>query len=1269
MANTGVLPFVRGVDFTNNDFSDGRFPTSVKLMTGVQWLKLDKTNLASVPEEMGKLVKLENLSMKGNNLDRLYGELTDLSSLRSLNLRRNKVKSSGVPAELFKLEELTTLDLSHNNLKEVPSGMESAKSLLVLNLSHNSIPAVPSALFMHLTDLLFLDLSHNQLETLPPQTRRLANLQTLILSHNPLGHFQLRQLPSLQSLAVLHMRATQRTLNNIPASLDSLTSLVELDLAQNSLPRVPDALFTLPNLKRLNLADNELTEIQQSIELWQKLENLNLCRNKLTALPAALCKLNCLRRLYVNDNQLDFDGIPSGMGKLGALEVFAAANNKLEMIPEGLFRCGSLKKLILANNRLVTLPEAVHLTELEELDLRNNPDLIMPPKPGEMNPVGQRGAGIEFYNIDFSLQHQLRLAGAAPPSPASNGSATPVKDPIARKMRLRRGRRDQQEEADQDQAKILKGMKDIAKEKNRQKSPEETKAESLKPKRWDEALEKPPLDYSEFFDEDTGHYPGLTVWEIENFLPNQIEEVAHGKFYEGDCYIVLQTFLNPQGALDWNIYFWIGSKATLDKRACAAIHAVNLRNFLGAQCRTIREEQADESDEFMYLFTCDIAYIEGGRTTSGFYTVEENVFVNRMYRVHPAGSSIHLEPVTLEVEALDPRFVFMIDCSTKIYLWQGRKSKNTLKSKSRLLAEKINKNERKNKAEIINESPGDESSEFWRVLGDEVGFAPEDPPEEHVPDDFFVPLPRLYQVCLGMGYLELPQVEIPHQKLVNTLLNSKNVYILDCFLDVFVWFGKKSTRLVRAAAVKLSSELFTMIDRPEHAMISRVQEGTESQMFKLKFTGWDEVIAVDFTRTAESVQRTGADLVKWARKQETKSDLTALFLPRQTPMNLEEAQQLMEEWNEDLEAMEPFVLEGRKFVRLPDEELGHFYSQDCYVFLCRYWVPLDVPEGEEENPDEPLEDDFQCIVYFWQGRDAGNMGWLTFTFSLQKKFKALFGEKLEVVRTHQQQENPKFLSHFRRKFVIHTGKRRKVKPQLTEGDVSLDDSLQQQQPQQQSAPVEFFQLRSNGSILCTRCIQIKPDATSLNSVFCYILKVPFDQEDSNGIIYVWIGSKSDPEEARLVEEIARGMYDIEKYSLQILNEGEEPDNFFWVGLGGKKPYENNAEFLKYTRLFRCSNERGYFSVSEKCSDFCQDDLADDDIMILDNGDQVFLWLGAKCSEVEIKLAYKSAQVYIQHMRVKQPEIPRKLFLTLKNKESRRFTKCFHGWGTHKKPPE
>jgi hypothetical protein len=56
------------------------------------------------------------------------------------------------------------------------------------------------------------------------------------------------------------------------------------------------------------------------------------------------------------------------------------------------------------------------------------------------------------------------------------------------------------------------------------------------------------------------------------------------------------------GSLKHQIYYWIGEKTTLDKGMCAAVHAVNLRNHLGATCRTEREEMNDESDEFLELF-------------------------------------------------------------------------------------------------------------------------------------------------------------------------------------------------------------------------------------------------------------------------------------------------------------------------------------------------------------------------------------------------------------------------------------------------------------------------------------------------------------------------------------------------------------------------------------------------------------------------------------------------------------------------------------------
>ncbi|XP_035789195.1 protein flightless-1-like isoform X2 [Anopheles albimanus] len=1297
-STTGVLPFVRGIDFTNNDFSGERFPKNIKHMSGVQWLKLDRTGMSDVPDEMGKLVKLEHLSMKSNQIEKLFGQLSELSCLRSLNVRRNKIKSHAIPSDLFELEELTTLDLSYNRLKEVPEGLEKTKSLLVLNLSNNQIEAIPPSLFINLTDLLFLDLSNNKLETLPPQTRRLSNLQTLILNNNPLELFQLRQLPSLQNLVCLQMRNTQRTINNFPSSLDSLSNLKELDLSQNELSKVPGALYNLANLRRLHLNDNAIEELSPMIENLTKLESLNLSRNKLTALPAAICKLQHLRRLHVNDNLLNFEGIPSGIGKLSALEVFSASNNLLEMVPEGLCRgCGSLKKLNLSSNRLITLPEAIHLlTDMEQLDLRNNPDLVMPPKPLE----AQHGDGLAFYNIDFSLQTQLRLAGANVP-PQVQGAANGGKDPIARKLRLRRGARNDSTD-NQDSAKILKGMQDVAKDKHASglgDDGEGDRMEKLKPKRWDETLEKPPVDYSEIFEDEDGQCPGLTVWEIENFLPNKIEEVAHGKFYEGDCYIVLKTSYDDSGQLSWEIFFWIGSKATLDKRACSAIHAVNLRNYLGARCRTIREEQGDESDEFLALFDADVVYIEGGRTQTGFYTIENAAYIVRLYRVHDAGANIHLEPVPVSHRSLDPNHVFLLDTGLNLFVWYGMRSKNTLKSKARFTAEKINKHERKTKAEIFQVYQRQETVEFWRALGFADGQGPQGEEAEqllqtHVDPDFVPVQPRLYKIQLGMGYLELPQVELTGDKktLSHTILTSKNVYILDCYLDLFVWFGKKSTRLVRAAAIKLSHELFTMIDRPEHALISRVQEGTETQVFKSKFTGWEEIMAVDFTRTAQSVARTGADLTQWAKQQQTKTDLAALFMPRQPAMTPVEAQQLAEDWNYDLDVMEPFVLENKKFVRLPEEELGVFYTGECYVFLCRYCIPVDdedededgipgtsggaVGTGEEgltssstaaavenggpgtsnglQKAKQPEAEEIQCVVYFWQGREAGNMGWLTFTFTLQKKFKSMFGEELEVSRIHQQQENLKFMSHFKGKFVIKNG-RRKERQRTPEGKL----------------PVEFYHLRSNGSALCTRLIQVRPDATLLNSAFCYILFVPFETDDDSesGIVYVWIGSKTSSEESRLIQEIAEDMFNNPWVSFQILHEGEEPENFFWVALGGRKPYDTDAEYMNYTRLFRCSNEKGYFTVAEKCSDFCQDDLADDDIMILDNGEQVFLWLGSRCSEVEIKLAYKSAQVYIQHMRIKQPERPRKLFLTLKNKESKRFTKCFHGWSAHKQPPE
>ena len=48
-----------------------------------------------------------------------------------------------------------------------------------------------------------------------------------------------------------------------------------------------------------------------------------------------------------------------------------------------------------------------------------------------------------------------------------------------------------------------------------------------KQKRWDALLKRPDLDYSDLFSDITGKLPGLTVWQIENFYPIEIDEGVH----------------------------------------------------------------------------------------------------------------------------------------------------------------------------------------------------------------------------------------------------------------------------------------------------------------------------------------------------------------------------------------------------------------------------------------------------------------------------------------------------------------------------------------------------------------------------------------------------------------------------------------------------------------------------------------------------------------------------------------------------------------------
>jgi len=128
----------------------------------------------------------------------------------------------------------------------------------------------------------------------------------------------------------------------------------------------------------------------------------------LRSLPDSVCRLNALKRLYLDSNQLEVSGLPEDLGLLPSLELFSASDNKLETIPDSFAKCTTLKRLLLNDNRINRLPKGIQfLPKIEAIETRGNGDFTCPPKP---NPTAVNNA---YYNIDFSLQNQLKIASAA----------------------------------------------------------------------------------------------------------------------------------------------------------------------------------------------------------------------------------------------------------------------------------------------------------------------------------------------------------------------------------------------------------------------------------------------------------------------------------------------------------------------------------------------------------------------------------------------------------------------------------------------------------------------------------------------------------------------------------------------------------------------------------------------------------------------------------------------------------------------------------------
>lgn len=698
-----------------------------------------------------------------------------------------------------------------------------------------------------------------------------------------------------------------------------------------------------------------------------------------------------------------------------------------------------------------------------------------------------------------------------------------------------------------------------------------------------------------------GQAAGLQIWRIVSFEPQPINSKEHGKFYEGDSYIVLQTKENKakKGTFSWDIYFWLGSKTSQDESGAAAILSVELDDSLGGGPVQHREVQGHESPEFQSLFKpAGVRYLSGG-AASGFHHVEINAAgEKKLYQVK-GKKYVRVKQVAPEAKSMNKGDCFILDTGRDIYVWVGSKAKGQERVKSISAANLIRDQDHAGRAKvsIIDASSSEvEVQKFFSDLGS--GTASQVANEPSVDDDLDFEKKQdasvaLYKISDASG--KLVSEKISEKPLVQSLLKTDDCFILDTVTSgIYIWVGKKSTVQEKVKALEQGQSFITANKYPPWTKLQRVVENAEPAGFREYFTEW---------RTGSSSRGSSPQRRTRSVKEARQCGLSTGFMPDSGEGNIEV-------WR----------VENLKLAPLPTQDHGIFFNGDSYVIKYTF-------DGGRKH-----------IIYFWQGQNSTNDERGVSALEAVRMDNELGGHAIQI-RVEQGSEPAHFLKIFRGNLIILNGGHKS-------GFRNIQDATAAD-----TTGIRLFRILGS----CdedVRAIQVTHETRSLDTNDAFLLETPAKA-------YLWLGKGCTSKEAEFGRRVAGRL--CSGKALEEIKEGSESQEF-WSSLGGKGTYnivnEQASEASFDPRLFHGYIRQGHRFIVEEIPDFNQEDLFTDDVMILDNGDTIFLWLGKDSSLEEKHNGQQLVEAYIR----KQARKRNYTVITLKQgAETEQFKSIFDNW--------
>ncbi|MBA0846285.1 hypothetical protein Goarm_022954, partial [Gossypium armourianum] len=329
----------------------------------------------------------------------------------------------------------------------------------------------------------------------------------------------------------------------------------------------------------------------------------------------------------------------------------------------------------------------------------------------------------------------------------------------------------------------------------------------------------------------------MEVWYINDGAKLPLPEADFGKFYSGDCYIVLYSYHSGERKEDYFLCCWIGKDSIEEDQKTAYQLATKISNSYKGRPVQGRVFEGKEPPQFITLFQ-PMVVLKGGLSAGYKKSIadkgltDETNKADRVALFRISGTSTHNNKV-LQVDAqyllvltitvqvatsLNSAECFLLKSGSSIYLWHGNQSTR----KQEQLAAKVAAFLEPGVA-LKRAREGKESNTFWLALGGKKSYTSEiESSETHITILTVISM----IVCFHVDATGKFEVEEVYNFSQDDLL-TEDILILDTRAEVFVWVGQ-------CVNVKEKENVFKIGQVP----LYKVTEGNEPCFFTTFFS-WD----------------------------------------------------------------------------------------------------------------------------------------------------------------------------------------------------------------------------------------------------------------------------------------------------------------------------------------------------------------------------------------------------------------------------------------------